>query len=781
LRFDDQLDLIEKIVPIDEKACFLIDASQNFHLKAYSKEDEASVSLQFPLPPYARNRNPKVIYSVDYLDLSRYIYKKRISVGPFGERKSRHFEFAYLGDFKLAVQLGKSNPVAVLDLHRPETSPIILEDVENVECLISVGNGCMAWYERRTNLVILYHYISRKRKILNYTKLMIEKLRCLKDNVIIAISDNNLEMLDYAKNRIIKAVGFVNKCYHCTPDFAIHQEGNIVSYLDEGYIYVCKTEKGKIVWENHYDFNEYSEEEKYIFIAHNLIAINSFYEVHILLLDSQNFSLHSKIEKPRLGIPYTPRVSARCCEDARQRSHVSSIHFLGENSVGILEILCGPNRLLHGQQRLSQFRLENLKIEDKLNQQPSVESIRFDLSKNILFEEYRDPVRAVDIVDESSAMFITERGRIFRANLKDNSVEQVVELAGLLKQREGSEIIKIDKFFVMAENRVAIVTREHDPPLVRMVIYSLETRSTDWDSKDYEESDWRDDDEAFSFFDMVRLSPRKLVLSYERMEDNTATYKLGKLVPSKAEDQYEKFELSDYDIEKANGVFFDRIWSIEDSDLLAARHAEKVFQLSFFNLNKRKFKKKLDFGNMFPATNTSNKGVQDIRSAHQTLLCIKLKTTDYESPILVYNVKTRQLVNKIADNQDILGTIRQCYRGEEGILQTMEKMIIFGPTRHYSNGLALEPMEGLMIKKSDPIEISYKFDSSSCVAPRNFKSLPSADKALFAENMHHKNFICILKSPNFKIECLRILQKACGNAYHKYLSKDVVDMIFGIK
>ncbi len=61
IRFDDKLDLIDKIIPVDDKTCLLIDRVRNFHLKAYSPEDEDAVSLQFPLPPYARNNNPNVL------------------------------------------------------------------------------------------------------------------------------------------------------------------------------------------------------------------------------------------------------------------------------------------------------------------------------------------------------------------------------------------------------------------------------------------------------------------------------------------------------------------------------------------------------------------------------------------------------------------------------------------------------------------------------------------------------------------------------------------------
>ena len=777
LRFDDKLDFIRKIIPIDEKTRFLVDANHNFHLKA---ENEESASLQFPLPPYAHNTNPRVLYSVDYLDLYRYLYKKKTPSG-FDEREEKYIQLSYLGDYKLAVQLDKRDPVVILDLHKPQNSPLVLEDVFGAECLISVCNGCIAWYERNTNLVILYHYILRKRKILNFTKLVIERLHCLKDHVIVAIADYSLEVLDYSRNKVIKSVCFVNGCYHVRPDYAIHEEGNIISYIDEGYIHVCKTKKGKIEWENHYDFGDYDEESDYVFITHNLIALESFDEVDILLLDSQNFSLHTKIQHPRLGFSDTQSLGARCCEASSGRSYVESIHYLGGNSFGIIEILCGPYRYFHGQQRLTQFSLKNLKTEDVVNQQPGVDSITFELSKSILFEEFRDPVRVIDILDENLAMLITEKTRVFRVNLKENSVKYIAELSGLVKQKKrDDEVRNIDKFFALSENKVAVSTKINSSYSVRIVIISLEMRRAEWNSAHYEEDDDTDEEDEFCFFDMIKVEPSRILVSYREIENNRVSYKIGKLRPSNDQEDFGKFGFYEYDMQQRNDEVFDRLWNFEGSSLVAMRHGEK--NLSFLDLTTKRIEKEFFAGKYLPMNEIGGNGICDVKLIQKDVICISVRTTFYPAlAILIYNVQTEELLTQVKANQDIIGIIRQCY-WEQGIMRTMERMVIFGSDNSFGNRLDVKPLQEMIRQKRDSLDISYNFGFQPSISSRNFKPLlGKGDQFLICENFHHRNFVCILKSPNFKIECIRILKKAVGNAYHKYLYKDVVDMIFGVR
>ncbi len=782
LRFDDKLDLIRKVIPIDEKTCFLIDSNHNFHLKTYFNEDEESASIQFPLPPYAHNTNPRVLYSVDYLNLYHYLYKKKISVG-LDKRKAKDLQITYLGNHKLAVQLDKTNPVVILDLHMPKNSPVRLEDVYGVECLISVGDCCMAWYERNTNLVILYHYILRKRKVLNFSKANIEKLHCLKDHVIVAIADYNFEILDYSRNKVIKSICFANSCDLVRPYYAIHQEGNIISYVDEGEIHVCKTKKGRIEWENYFDFKEDYQGRNFVFIAHNLIALARSDEVQILLLDSQNFSLHTTIQYPQMGYTETARLGAQCCGWAREESHVESIHYLGDNSFGIVEILCGQYRYVHGQQRLTQFSLENLKMENPLNRQPGVESITFELKKSILFEEFRDPVGAIDILDENLAMFITERARVFRVNLKDYSIEYLAELNGILREQGENKIRKIDKFFALSENRVAVSTRIDSSFEVKIVILSLETRGrAEWNSTHYEEDDDTDDEDGFTFFDIIKVGPERILVSYKTMENDRAVYKIGKLRPSRDQEDFGKFGFFEYEMQQRTEVNFDRLWNLEGSALVAMRHGSKTSYLSFLNLATKEIEKELDAGKYFSANQISKYGICDAKSVQKDLICISLNMTFYpEFGILIYNIQTEELLTKFESDQNIIGTIRQCY-WEQDIMRAMERMVIFGSDNPCGNRLAIKSLQDITRqKKGSTIKIYYNMGFEPSIGSQNFKALGKrGNQALICENYHHRNFICILKAPNFKLECLRVLQREVGNSYHEYIYRDVVNMIFGV-
>jgi len=111
-------------------------------------------------------------------------------------------------------------------------------------------------------------------------------------------------------------------------------------------------------------------------------------------------------------------------------------------------------------------------------------------------------------------------------------------------------------------------------------------------------------------------------------------------------------------------------------------------------------------------------------------------------------------------------------------LRNMDKMVMFGYYGLVENGILLESVQDLVRKRLSHIEVTSS-DLGLCITARNFSSLKQGNQSLVYENDHHKNYICIVKSPNFKVECLRILRKNLGNLYHKYIYKDIIDMIFG--
>ena len=787
IRFDDKLDLVDRIIPIDDKTCLLIDRTHSFHLKSYSPDDEETIAKQFPLPPYAKNSNPNVLYSVDYMDLYYYLNKKKISqvdvedyIYHLDRDRTKYIQFVYLGDYKLAVQLGKSNLVCVIDLRKPDHPPVILHDVFEVRGLVSVSNSCLAWYEKRTGLVFLYHYFSEKRKVLKFCERKTKGLYSLKDHVIIAVSKQYLEILDYSKNKVIKSVGFVNS--EVIPYVVVSPEGNIISYLDGKMIHILKTEKGKIKWKNHYDLKDYSPYSKYVFINQNLIALETPNAIHILLLDSQSFSLHTVIQHPWLGFLETSGLEYRCCERACKRGFVMNINSLGNNSFAVVECVCKGQHFLHGQQRMTMFCLENLKEEDLSGNIPNVLSITFQMRRSIILEEFRDPVRVIDVLNgEGFALFITERGVIYRVNLKSYSVEDAVELSGLLLH-SGVEMRKIDKFFALSGNIVAITTKIDSSPYARIMIFSLETRTVEWDSRDATSAVGEDGviEEDFSFYDVVKLNPNQMFVSYNTRKNNTTLYKVGDITCNNDSQGEEKYSLFEYNVRNlTEGAIFDRLWSLEESRLVAMRHGENVFNLSFLDPSQDEVKitKRFSAEKYFSVINVHIWGILDVKSINKDVICLQIKMNTLEFVVLVYNIETGDLLNQIETEYNMIGTIRRCYR-EAGVLHNLEKMMIFGYFAFVENGLCFESVKDLMSKNVEPKEV-VDLGLGLCVTSRNFKPLARRNHALIYENDHHKNFVCILKSPNFKLECLRILRRSIGNAYHKYVYKDVVDMIFG--
>ena len=782
IRFSDKLDLVDRIIPIDNKTCLLIDRARNFHLKVYSPEDEDGASIQFPLPPYAHNSNPNLLYSVDYLDLYHYIIEGRISSNDIQDyiynldrERTKYIQFVYLGDYKLAVQLGKNIPVMILDLHEPNNPPVFPEDIYRVKNLISVGNGCMVWYEKSKDQVILYHCITQKRKILNFTDLTIKELYSLKDHVVIAVSRRQIEILDYSKNKIIHSVGFIND--GIVPDVVVHSEANLISYLEGFYLHICKTEKGKIKWQNYYEFKEYDEFATYKFITHNLIALKARNEIHILYIDSKSVSLHTVIRHPLLGFRSEFGLEKLCCPNASRDGVLWGIHPLGNNRFGVVECVCSEQFYSHGQQRVSVLKLENLRVESVPGQLSNASSIKFEISRSIIFEEFRDLVKAVDVFDDSFGMFITEKARLFRVDLKDYSVKFIVEVRGLVKQGEG-DVGKIEKLFVLAENRVVITTKTDTSPYTRVVIFALNNRTVDFDSNELTQE--TEEEAQYSYYDVIKLGPNKILLSYKKVRNYVPSYNVG-YIHDIYPQPYDGFFFREYNLQKKHQTRYDRLWNL-DGSLVALRFGDNTYHLSFVDTKKAelKFLSKqfraerylsiLVFSNIY--------GILDVRSVKKDVICIQIKLNSEKTIFVIYNIQTEQLLNKIETRTSMIGSMKHCFR-EQDRLRTIEKMMIFGDYKKMASGVIFKPMKDLLGKNLDRME-ETAWDYGFCITSRNFVPLKTQNRALAYESDHHKNFICVLKAPNFKLECLRVFQGAVGNSYHKYIYKSVFETIFGV-
>src|SRR5690606_25804107 len=149
-------------------------------------------------------------------------------------------QFVYLGNNKLAVQMNRYDPLAIIDLQNPKNSPEIFDDIYETKLLTNIGNGCIAWYDRKTVSVWLSCYNLHKRKRLNFTSLKIKGLYRLNDKILIAKSKNNVELLNMIKNTIIRSFNFLpsNEPLY----LSVHPSSNTFSCLSDGYIYIYTLE-----------------------------------------------------------------------------------------------------------------------------------------------------------------------------------------------------------------------------------------------------------------------------------------------------------------------------------------------------------------------------------------------------------------------------------------------------------------------------------------------------------------------------------------------------------
>ncbi len=588
-----------------------------------------------------------------------------------------------------------------------------------------------------------------------------------------------IEILDYAKNKVIKSICFINDAL--IPDVVVHSEANIISYLEGFCIHICKTEKGRIKWENYYQFKEYDEFATYRFIAHNLIAIKTGHKIDILFIDSKSVALHTVIQHPLIGFLSEPGLEYICCESACKDGNIWGIHPLGNNRFGIVECVCSEKFYSHGQQRVSVFKLENLQIqaENVTGQLPSVDSIKFTISKSIIFEEFRDQVKALDVFDDHTfGMFITEKGRLFRIDLKDYSIKHIMELKGLVK-RDGLEIKTIDKLLMMAEDRVIITIKTDSSPYSRIVILALDSLQVDFDSDVLKEE--TEEEGEYKFYDVVKMRPNRTLVSFKKKRNGETLYNLGGFYDD-YQGEYDGYSFGEYGLPRRDQIMFDRLWHLEGF-LIAMRHGENVFHLSFLDLTSPQTvnflrKKKFQAQKFVSVSNSRTGEILDVRSINKDIVCIQIKLNDDETEILVYNIETEKVLNKIKSKVGIIGPITHGYE-EDGIWRNMQKMMIFGDYKTTSSGIVLKPVKDVIDEKLDDMESSaviYGF----CITARNFKTLKAQDRAQIYESDHHKNFICVLKSPKFKFECLKVMEEAIGNIYHKYIEKNVFEMIFGV-
>ena len=59
-----------------------------------------------------------------------------------------------------------------------------------------------------------------------------------------------------------------------------------------------------------------------------------------------------------------------------------------------------------------------------------------------------------------------------------------------------------------------------------------------------------------------------------------------------------------------------------------------------------------------------------------------------------------------------------------------------------------------------------------------FKAIKKDQLYLGYEGDHNKNFVCLFRLKNYRVECLRVVKRALESHYHNYLFKSVIDFIF---
>jgi len=788
LKFDNKLDLIEQIIFLDDNSYMLIDRAKNYHIITSNKV--YGCSENYEVPSYGENSNPNVDYSVDYINLYHYIYQRKISSKcmedycfHIDQVRKKYIQFVYLGDYKIAIQLNSYDPVAIINLNYVGKRPVILEKVYGTKCLIKVNENLIAWYERRNNSVFLYAISSKKRKLLNFTKLKIKGLYSIDENVIIASSKSNIEILDYSRNKIIKSINLINE--NEEPFVAVHAQNNIISFLQGGCIYVYKIEKGQIKWENYFDLKEHKNTfSSYKFIESGYFVTEVKGNIHIFSISSHNFSLVTVLQTPWTGVTESTGLMLYCCERANKKGFIMDIESNGGSEFVIIECYCQGLHLLHGLQRITKFSGHLKDTEDKLNS-PLLTGTslfsKYDFTSKLLFEEYRDPVAAIDVLNGDSAMFITERGRLFEINLKTFVISYVTEMGGLIIHK-GYEMRYIDKLYALDNNLAMISLKTKNSTFVRIILFSLKTKTIHWDSNDVKKyTRGFEKDDELSFYDVIKMSQNNIVLSYNKRNNRITTYQIAELIiplndeNTSNEEDYVFQEL--IIVDNTLNPFFDKLWHLSDS-LIAMRQVKNVFRLSFLNCLTQEIQSEFRIDKYHSVINVHLWGIIDVKYLQKDIISVHVKMNTHEFFNLIYNIEKQELLNQIKTEHSLIGVINHSEKIGHGKFINMAKTALFGYYGFVDNGLLLKRVKDIIDEeKVKKIEIRNE-EFGICINPKNFCSVAQKNLSIVYEGDHNKNYVCVMRSVNFKVELLRVLKKGLGENYHRYVYKYLVEAVF---
>ena len=782
LKFDMKADLVEQIIPLEANYVLLVDRIKDYHVISYDKHPENP--MQYPAPAYSDRSSPNTIYSVDYLSLYKHLYKKKISqrcmedyIFHIDQKNSKYIFYVYLGNHRLAIQMNRFDPVAIIDLHNVAEPSVVLEGVNQTKALVRVSNDCIAWVDKQKN-VYLYSCSLKKRKILNFSRLKIRKLEKLNDDILIAKSKDNIEILNISTNTIIKSINFLKQ--YTTITLSVHPSSNTISYIYEGHIYIIKSEKGKIKWQNSYDFKEYQDScREYTFIGDGYVAAEVNGNIAIFSLTPHNFSLITVIQSSSMHSE-SSGLNVFCCERVVKKGFILKLEYIDELKFAIVECFCKGQHLLHGLQKITVLTCNFKENTQKktISSSSSLNGIAhpsFEISSNLLLEEYRDPVAIVDALDEHMAAFITERGRIFKVNLKTFTLTYITEISGLAVQK-GYEMKFVDKFYIFSGNIVLIAIRTGQSSYIQIILFSLDEKSVKWDTNRLRPEGYDSEQtEEYSFYDTIKLNRDTILMSYNIRVNQVTIYQVGELNLKRENYSFHPIVVT----EKEDEQIYDKLW-LQKSALIAMRHGKNAFHLSLLDYNSQQIIGTFEVDKYCHVISSHIWGIIDVKSLTEEVIVVHVKMNTHNYIMSVYNWKTQVLLNQFKTDNCLISVFKDTPLRAK-FRAPMQNTALFGFYALIEHGILVKLVTDLMDEsKAEDLETEDP-ELGICIWPKNFSCVPrESPLAVSYEGDHNKNYICIIKPVNFRMECLKLIKTQTRDLYHNYVIKDILDMIFSL-
>jgi len=774
VKYDYSVELIEKIIPVGYGHYLAIDRLRNYHLLIY---EEDSFLPKYPIPPYAETKNPRVVYSVDYDKLYSFIYQKKMSQKCYDnylshiDSKEKYVFHVLIGEDLLAVQFNKYDPLVLIRLRDNNNHIEILPSISGVKHLVKVSPWSFAYYSRRHNRTFLYNWRVNKMKKLNFSALHVKDLLAVKDDIIVAVFRGYIEMLNYKTNKIIRSFTFTDN--REIPFVAAHYDSNMISFISGDYIYVFEIENGHIKWENKYEYLEHSEdpfEYKFLSQTHIIAEIKS--SLYIFLLTPHRFNLLTVLQQPWIGNGSPSGSYYKCCSRATRKSFQIFIEILNDNYFFVAESYCKGKQVYHGLQTVTLFKFtakggvpKNLTPFKFIPLNVNAYLGDFEFSAALIFEEYRDPVCAMDVVvEENLGVFITEKGKIYCFNLKTWKVTYCSEIIDITYSPTGGTRY-IDKIYIMKSKALMIVIRISGSPYLRIIVFSLKDKCIEWDTENLDEL--TDQGIELSFYDVTKLENKTIIATYNERQNQRTSYYVGEIILGPPRDEISIYKYSGINViletNNTETQIYDKIWSLQ-GPVVALRHVQDVFKISFYDYDFQIITGELAISRFHNVINVHIWGIQDVKPISRDVICVQVKLTTEDYILMFYNFENQTLLKEIRTEFELISKVGDSLLlGFYGLADFGMKII------SYREALEEDKYKELTL---------FTGDLGFLMRANTFKAIKKDQLYLGYEGDHNKNFVCLFRLKNYRVECLRVVKRALESHYHNYLFKSVIDFIF---